>query len=191
LLPALGPVRAAPRARNALAVTATAVLGLLLLYGVANRASALLRPPNLAAIPLPAADGAEAPPGEARSLAATIRLVRRVTPPGAPIYTITHRSDLVRFNQPLVYVLADRDNPTYRDYGLQTGQVAQRRIVADLQRARPRAVVRWNDPITTKREPNLRGHPTGVRTLDRWVARRYRLVSRVGDYDVLVPRPSG
>jgi hypothetical protein len=175
-----------------LAVAATTLtVALLLVYGGANRLSALLRPPELAAIDLPAADGAQAPPAEARALAQMARIVDARVPPGEPIYTITRRSDLVRFNQPLVYVLADRPNPTARDYAIQTSAADQRALVAELARARPRAIVRWTDGRSVVREPNLRGEPTGVRTLDRWVADRYRLLARTGDYEILVPRAGG
>jgi hypothetical protein len=168
-----------------------ALLALLLAYGAANRLSALLRPPDLAAIDLPVADGAQAPPAEARALARMARIVARRVPPGEPIYTITRRSDLVRFNQPLVYVLADRPNPTGRDYAIQTSAADQRALVAQLDQALPRAIVRWTDPASTVREPNLRGRPTGVRILDGWVADRYRLLARAGDYEILVPRAGG
>ena len=167
---------------------AATVVALLLAYGAANRLSALLRPPDLAAIDLPIADGAQAPPAEARALARLAEIVERVVPPGAPIYTITRRSDLVRFNQPLVYLAADRPNPTRHDYAIQTSAAEQRELVAELAHDRPRAIVRWTDPASTVREPNLRGRPTGVRILDRWVGDRYRLLARAGDYEILVPR---
>jgi hypothetical protein len=171
----------------AVALTA-AVLALLLVYGSANRLSALLRPPQLATIDLPIADGAKAPPVEARALARMAAIVDDRVPPGAPIYTITRRSDLVRFNQPLVYLVADRPNPTRHDYAIQTSAADQRALVAELARDRPRAIVRWNDRASTEREPNLRGRPTGVRVVDRWVADRYRLLASAGDYEILVPR---
>ncbi len=158
------------------AVLAAAALALLLAHGAANRLSALVDPPELAAIDLPAADGALAPPAEAQALATMSRAVRRAVPPGEPIYTTTRRSDLVRFNQPLVYVLADRPNPTRHDYAIQTSTADQRALVSELARARPRAIVRWTSPASTVREPNRRGEPTGARILDRWVAARYRLL---------------
>jgi hypothetical protein len=114
--------------------------------------------------------------------------VQSRVPPGEPIYVAPRRSELVRFNAPLVYVLTERDNPTGRDFGLETGARAQDEIVATLERVRPRAIVRWTDPIQTVREPNLRGRPSGVHTLDRWMADRYELAERHGAYDVLVPR---
>jgi hypothetical protein len=108
-------------------------------------------------------------------------------PPGDPIYAVTRRSDLVRINNPLVYVLTERDNPTRQDFGLQTSAAAQRTIVAVFERVRPKVIVRWTDPISTLREPNRRGRPSGVRLLDEWLARHYRLAERHGDYELLVP----
>jgi hypothetical protein len=180
--------RGSVRPRGMAVALAATVLGLLLAYGVANRLSALLRPPEFAAIDLPIADGAEAPPGEASALTRMAAIVKDAVPPGAPIYTITRRSDLVRFNQPLVYLAANRPNPTRHDYAIQTSRAEQSELVAELTQDRPQAIVRWTDPASTVREPNLRGRPTGVRVLDRWVADRYRLLARAGDYEILVPR---
>jgi hypothetical protein len=98
------------------------------------------------------------------------------------------RSDLVRFTDPLLYVLAERRNATDRDHGLIAQAGTQRRIVGQLARARPPAIVRWTDPIGSAREPNLRGRPSGVHLLDAWIARNYRLDARLYHYDVLVPR---
>jgi hypothetical protein len=184
----LGRTRRSAVSRRVVAAALAAVLALLVVYGAANRLSALLRPPELATIDLPLADGAKAPPAEARALARMAKLVDELVPPGAPIYTITRRSDLVRFNQPLVYVVAGRPNPTRHDYAIQTSAADQRALVAELARDRPRAIVRWTDRASIEREPNPRGRPTGVRVLDRWVADRYRLLARAGDYEILVPR---
>ena len=170
------------------AAAAAALLALLAVHGAWNRASALLRPPDLDSVDVAVADGAKAPPDEARAVERMVRAVQSRVPPGEPIYVAPRRSDLVRFNAPLVYVLVERDNPTRRDFGLETSAAAQAGIVATLERVRPRAIVRWTDPIQVVREPNLRGRPSGVRTLDDYLARDYRLLERAGSYDVLVPR---
>jgi hypothetical protein len=168
------------------------VLGLvflaLLAYGASNRLSALFGPPALATIHVPVADGVRAPPQQARSIEQMVKAVQRRVPPDKPIYTVTRRSDLVRINDPLIYVLAERDNPTSQDFGLQTGGPAQREIVAVLRRVRPRVIVRWLSPESTKREPNDRGKPSGVHTLDRWLRANYRPAQRYGDYQLLLPR---
>jgi hypothetical protein len=171
-----------------IAAAAGVALAFLLVHGTWNRASALLRPPAMEPIHVAVADGVEAPPDEARSIERMVAAVQRRVPPGDPIYVVSRRSDLVRFNNPLVYVLTERDNPTPRDFGLETSAPAQAAIVATLERTRPGAIVRWTDPVSSEREPNLRGRPSGVRTLDDYVAREYRLELRAGRYDVLVPR---
>jgi hypothetical protein len=169
-----------------------AVLSLLLLallaYGLSNRLSALLGPPQLATVHVAVADGAEASPAEARSIERMVAAVQRRVPAGDPIYTVTRRSDLVRINDPMIYVLTERNNPTRQDFGLQTGAPAQREIVAALERVRPKVIVRWTSPESTKREPNDRGKPTGVRTLDKWLAANYRPAEHFGYYEILVPR---
>jgi hypothetical protein len=175
-------------AERALALLAAAVFALLLAYGAANRISALLRPPDLQALDLPIADGVRARPSDARALPPVVAAVQRLVAPGDPIYVATRRSDLVAFNNPLLYALADRPSLLDRDAGLFALPAEQRTIVAALREARPRVVVRWNDPLSVRREPNLRGDPTGVRLVDRYLAREYRLGLRAGVYDVLVRR---
>lgn len=182
------PLVIAARPARPLAVAAAVALGLLVLHGVANRVSALVAPPRLARIDVAVADGAKAAPGEAAALARMVTTVQGAVPPGGSIYAITRRADLVRFNQPLVYVLTERENPTDRDFGLQTSAAAQRETVAALRRSRPDAIVRWTDPISTVREPNLRGRSSGSRTLDEYVAGAYRPLDRLGEYEVLIPR---
>lgn len=182
LLPAL--IARAPRAP---AAGLALVLLLLFGYGASNRLSALLDPPELSAIHVPVADGVRAPPAEARAIEVTVGAVQRRVREGEPLYTVTRRSDLVRINDPLIYVLTERDNPARQDFGLQTDAKSQREIIAVLQRARPSAIVRWTDPASTIREPNRRGRPTGIRTLDRWLAGHYRRAERHGYYEILVP----
>ena len=77
-----------------------------------------------------------------RSTAAP-RPARRSTPPGA-------RSDIGGLNNPLLYVLADRPNVLGRDVGLFARPAGQRRKNRGrtLRNARPRAVVRWTDPLS-------------------------------------------
>lgn len=172
----------------ALQVGIAAVFGLLLAHGVANRASALLLPPPLTPLDVEVADGVKVPPAEAAAIERTVAAVQARVPPGEPIFVATARSDLVRLENPLLYALTERESLRDSDAGLRTGAEAQRRLVAALRRARPRAIVRWTDPISTEREPNPRGRPTGVRLLDLHIARDYRLLARFGHYDVLVPR---
>jgi len=181
-------LRERPPAGLPIAAAATVVFALLLVHGTANRLSALFEPPRMSEVHLAAADGAEAPPAEARALERVVALVHVRVPPDQPFYVAPARSDLVRFTNPLLYVLAERDNATDRDFGLIARPGTQRRIVAQLERARPLVVVRWTDPLGSRREPNLRGSSSGVHLLDAWLARNYRLAERLHHYDVLVPR---
>lgn len=180
--------RTGSRSGGWLVYPAALVFGLLLLHGVLNRGSALVRPPELAALHVAPADGVRTRPEEARAIDRVAELVHSRVPPGEPVYVAPARSDRVRFNDSLMYVLLDRDNASRVDYGLIANPGPQREIVADLERARPKAVVRWTAPVASEAEPNLRGRKSGVRILDDWIARNYRLEERLHHYDVLVPR---
>jgi hypothetical protein len=114
--------------------------------------------------------------------------VRRRVPSGEPVFVANPRHDLVRVGNPLVYVLVDRPNATRYDVmqpGVITTEAVQREIVADLERSRTELVIRWLSPDADKREPNDAGRSSGVRVLDRYLARRYAEVRRFGDYAVL------
>ena len=134
------------------------------------------------------ADGIEAPEKEAQALGALARYVRRRVPPGEPVFVANPRHDLVRVGNPLVYVLVDRPNPGRYDVmqpGVVTTAPAQREIVADLERSRPRLAIRWLSPAADLAEPNGAGRSSGVRILDRYLADHYVEVRRFGDYAVL------
>jgi hypothetical protein len=165
-----------------------AVLALLLAVGAANRASALLRPPELKPLQVAGSGGVRVPPADAAALPRTVRLVDRLVPPGQPIYVEARRSDRVSFSDPLLYFLTGRPNVLHRDFLLQAKPQEQRNIVAALERARPKAIIHWTDPASAKPEPNRRGRPSGSRALDQYLAAHYRLTARYGYYDVLVPR---
>ena len=129
------------------------------------------------------ADGARVPARTARDLEAAVRAIQRRVPPGDPIYVVPARSDLVTAGNPLLYVLADRPNPTRYDIqapGVVTSAPVQREIVADLERTRPRVIVRDTSPVTAAREPNAAGRSTGVTLLDDYIAEHYREVERYG-----------
>jgi hypothetical protein len=166
------------------------VLALLLFHGAANRISAAVRPPAMSTIHIPVADGVEAPPAEARAIERMVALVHAYDPSEEPIFVAARRSDLIRINAPLIYVLAARSNAYREDFGLETGAAAQEQIISALTAARPRVIVRWTDPTSSAEEPNLRGRPSGVHTLDAWIAAQYSLLARLYHYDVLVIRRS-
>ena len=69
--------------------------------------------------------------------------------------------------------------------GVITSAPVQREIIASLERQGSPPVVRWNASITAAPEPNRAGRSTGVRLLDRFLARRYRVARSFGTYDVL------
>lgn len=160
-----------------------ALLAILILVGAGNRASALLRPPDL--VPF---ESVRVPPEEAAALTKTIALVQRLVPPGEPIYVAPRRSDLVSFSHPLLHRLADRPNVLRRDVLLQAEPDEQAAIVAALEHRRPRVIIRWTDPASATREPNERGRPSGSRALDEYIDRAYVLRARYGYYDVLESR---
>ncbi len=182
---ALAPI-AAVRASRWARVVLVSALALLLAVGAANRLSALLRPPDLVALHLPGVPGIGVPREEADALPRVVALVQRLVPPGDPIYVAPRRSDLATRSDPLLHFLVRRPNVLHRDVLLQAKPEEQARIVAALRRARPRVVIRWTDPASSAPEPNLRGRPSGSRTLDAYLAGAYRLRARLGRYDVLV-----
>ena len=120
--------------------------------------------------------------------------MRRRVPPGRPVFVANPRHDLVHAGNPLVYVLADRPNPTRYDVmqpGVVTTAGVQREIVRDLRDSRTELVVRWLSPVASEAEPNGAGRSSGVRVLDRYLARRYERVARFGSYEVLRVAGSG
>jgi hypothetical protein len=165
-----------------------ALLAVLLVHGAANRISALLRPPAEVPLRLAVADGVMTGPREAAAIDRMVAIVDRDVPSNQPIYVLPRRSDVVVFNDPLIYVLTQRANPTAADFGLLAGARAQAQIIRALGRARPRILVRWTDPLSSTGEPNLRGRSSGVHTLDAWVAAHYRPLATLYHYEVLTTR---
>jgi hypothetical protein len=140
---------------------------------------------------LPAADGVRVRTDRRDALERAVREVQDRVPPGEPIYVATRRSDLVTSGDPLFYVLADRPNPTRYDVqapGVITSAPVQREIVRDLERAHPRAVVRFTARITAAPEPNRAGESSGVKVLDSYLERAYRPVARAGPYVISARR---
>ncbi|UUY02782.1 hypothetical protein LRS13_19145 [Svornostia abyssi] len=173
------------RARAAVPIAATCALALayVAIVGADRRVRALTAPTT--AIASPVADGVRAGRAHDDGLNDTLRFLRSRTRPGEPIYVATRRSDLVTAGHPLLYVLADRPNPTAYDIqapGVVTSAPVQREIVEDLRRANVRYVVRYTDPVTAAPEPNRAGESTGVRILDDELARAYAPVRRYGPF---------
>jgi hypothetical protein len=176
----------AGRARGPWRAALLAAVGAIALHGLERRATQLVHPPALAAVPGPAGDGVRTGPQDARALRALRAAVDRLAPPGAPIFVADPRHDLVRAGDPLLYVLLGRANATRYDVmqpGVVTTADVQREIVADLARAP--VVVRWRDPTAARPEPNGAGRSSGVHLLDEHLARAYVTRGRFGPYELL------
>jgi hypothetical protein len=192
VLPVLLATAAARERSTAWVVALVLTLGLIAVQGLDLKRIQVLDPPPLATIDIDVADGVKAPPAEARALAELSRYVRSRVPPGDPVFVANPRFDLVNVGNPLVYVLVGRPNPTRYDVmqpGVVTTAPVQREIVGDLERSRPRLVIRWLSPVADQREDNGAGRSSGVRVLDRYLAREYEPGRRFGDYLVLTRRP--
>jgi hypothetical protein len=162
-----------------------AVLALILVTGAGNRASALLRAPQLATLHVKGSGNVQVPAQDAEDIPRVAARVRQLTQ--GPIYVAPRRSDLVTFSDPLLHYLVGRPNVLHRDVLLQAKPSEQAKIVAVLRRAKP-VVIRWTDPASSNPEPNRRGRPSGSRALDDYLDAAYREDSRFGVYVVLVPR---
>jgi hypothetical protein len=166
-------------------------LGLIALHGVERRAGQLLHPPPLADVPSPVADGVKTAPADAAALRALLPRIHALTPPGCPIFVAPPRFDKVSVGDPLLYVLAQRPNPTRYDViqpGIATTAEVQLEIIRDLERTRPAVLVRWLDPRGIADEPNDSSRSSGVRLLDRYLAARYGPPERFGAYALHVGR---
>jgi hypothetical protein len=191
VLPVLLATAAASERNTAWVVALVLALGLIAVQGLDLKRIQLLNPPPLATIDIDVADGVKAPPAEARALSELSRYVRSRVPPGDPVFVANPRFDLVNVGNPLVYVLVGRPNPTRYDVmqpGVVTTAPVQREIVGDLERSRPRLVIRWLSPVADHRADNGAGRSSGVRLLDRYLARAYEPTRRFGDYLVLARR---
>jgi hypothetical protein len=177
------------RSGPVLALLSVAVLAYAIVEGADRRWLELRR----AYVPLhlPVADGVRVPKGDRADIERAVAALQARVSPGEPTYVATLRADLVTSGYPLLYVLADRPNPTRYDIeapGVVTSLRVQREIVAALERARPAAVVRDTSPITAANEPNKAGRSSGVRFLDRYLTTAYRPVARYGRFVVLARR---
>jgi hypothetical protein len=192
LLPLPLAVGIARARRTAAAIALALPLVLIALHGLNERRIQAFSPPTLVRLRLDVADGVRARPADAASLVRVVHYVRRRVEPGQPVFVANPRHDLVRVGDPLLYVLLQRPNPTRYDVmqpGVITERKTQRGIVASLQRARPKVVVRWLSPLADQREPNGSGRSSGVHVLDGYLANVYRPLRRFGDYLVLARRP--
>lgn len=173
---------------KALRVVLAVAVAVIALHGLGRQAELLVHPPAGAAVPSPVADGVRTAPADAAALRGLLPAIHALTPPGRPIIVLPPRTDRVSVGDPLLYVLAQRPNPTRYDVmqpGIVTTARVQREIVRDLERTRPAVLVRWVDPRAARPEPNGSGRSSGVRLLDRYLAAHYGAPRRFGDYVML------
>src|SRR4051794_26640684 len=178
-------------ARGPLRIALLVALGLIAFHGLERRVGQLRHPPDLATVPAPVADGVKTTTQDARDLRALLPRIHALAPNGTAIFVAPPRFDKVRVGDPLLYVLADRPNPTRYDViqpGVVTTANVQREIVRDLERARPPVLVRWLDPRARADEPNGSSDSSGVHLLDAYLARNYGRPKRFGAYLMLVRR---
>ena len=185
-LPLLLAVAAAREPRRAVALVLAALVGVIALHGLERKAAQITGRPELARVPGPAGDGIRTTTTEAAALRGVLAAVRG----DGTLLVLPPRTDRVTVGNPLLYRLTGTENPTRYDVmqpGVVTEPDVQREMVADLDRARPRHVVRWLDPRTAP-EDNPSGRLRGARLLDDWVARHYGAPRRFGTYLVLTRR---
>ena len=137
---------------------------------------------------LPAAQGMPVDPQQA----AAVRYVRENTTVDTPLYIGTSRHDRIFVNDALFYFLAGRPSATrYNELhpGVATTQKVQDEIVNDLERLKVPIVVRFSmfENVT---EPNDSGKSSGVRIVDIYLNRNYRVVANFGRfYQILQYQP--
>lgn len=168
-------------------VALVGLVALIALHGIERKAGQLRHPPPLADVPSPVADGVRTSPEDAAALARLLPRIDELAPDGAPILVAPPRFDKVSVGDPLLYVLAQRPNPTRYDVmqpGVVTTDEVQREIVADLDRARPSVLVRWLDERAIADEPNASSRSSGVTILDDYLRERYRAPERYGAYEL-------
>ena len=179
-------------AKGPLRIALLIALGVIAFHGLERRAGQLRHPPDLATVPAPAADGVKTAPGDARALAQLLPRIHALAPgKNTPIFVAPPRFDKVSVGDPLLYVLADRPNPTRYDViqpGVVTTAKVQREMVGDLARTRPPVLVRWLDPRARADEPNGSSESSGVHILDAYLARNYGRPERFGAYLMQVRR---
>jgi hypothetical protein len=169
-------------------------LALVAVHGLERRAGQLAHPLALADVPSPVADGVRTTPGDAAALARLLPAIDALACPGQPIFVAPPRFDKVTVGDPLLYVLAQRPNPTRYDViqpGVATTAKVQREMVADLRRARPAVLVRWLDPRARADEPNGSSRSSGVHVLDDYLAAQYGRAQRFGPYALSLRRDAG
>ena len=159
------------------ALALLAVLGLIALHGLDRKRIQVLDPPPLERLSAATADGVRAEAREAAALNALVPYVQGRVAPGEPVFVANPRHDRVKVGNPLVYVLLDRPNPTRYDVfqpGVITTAGVQREVIETSSARGPRSSIRWLSPVASQAEDNGAGRSSGVRLLDRYLARQLR-----------------
>ncbi len=113
-------------------------------------------------------------------------LVSTLSNPGERILVATGRHDKIFINNVALYFATSRLPGTHwhhYDPGLQTRADIQTRIIADMQSAKVRWVMR-DASADDVREPNASAISSGVKTLDLYLLRQYRPVAEFGTISV-------
>jgi hypothetical protein len=182
---------AASESRRVVQVALAGALALIVLHGLDRQLGKVTDGTHLSAVDLPAVEGVRTTPKDAEALRDLADAVDRRTRPGDPILSAPPRYDRVRVGDTLLYILLDRTDPTRYDVvqpGVVTTAKVQRQMRADLERARPRLVIRWLAPVARVPEPNGSGRSSGVTLLDAYINSTYGRVGRYGDYLLLERR---
>ena len=161
-------------AAKRLRVAALVVVALIALHGLDRVATRVVNPP-----PLERIGGVWAQEREARETKRVLEVVG-----DRSIFVAPPVFERVTVGNPLLYVLAHKDNPTRYDVmqpGVVTTAGVQREMVDDLRRDEPELVIHWLDPRTGP-EDNGSGEPSGVTILDDYLDAEYASGRRVGAF---------
>ncbi len=198
LLPVLfrGWGQKASVAAQAIAAVAVIVAFIALIYPIDRYMEMLdIRKNNTAALTpaaqanaLPRAGGALVTPDQD----AVVREIQRLTEPGEYVYAGLERHDKVFANDVMIYFLMDRRSPTrYQELhpGLVNIEPVQREMIADLEKNRPRYVIK-TDMFRWVVEPNDTAKSTKVELLDNYLTKHYRYIKTIGSYTIYARRES-
>jgi hypothetical protein len=136
---------------------------------------------------IPAARGFSVP----QERLAAVRHVMSITRPGERILSSTGRHDKVFLNDISFYFLSNRLPATrwhHYDPGVQSSEIVQRAIMADLENVR--VVVRdrsWDNVL----EPNRSAESSGITVLDRFLEDQFEVSAEFGQIVVLRRRAAG
>ena len=136
-------------------------------------------PPWRCSSSLPRAGCARLPEDQARAIAR----IRALVPEHEPLFVGLMRHDALYVNDVAFYFLAGRPIPTrYHEMPLLlvTTRDVQESMVAELERAAPRWLVRWDGG--PERATSKAGG--GARVLDEYLARRYEPSEAIGEYEI-------